>query len=402
MKPARSARLFLVAALRMFVTFGFNMLLQARLSEMGIGVFWISMLSTIRGGTATLSSPAWGAISDMAKKRVPLLFFSSIALACVYPLFNLAQGVVGFLLVSALATFFSGAYHPIAMALSAEHGKISVRDTSRSFSFLNASGSVGMFAGRVVLSALLLWFSAKSVIVFFALFAWIPALLCLRIPEGTRTKRRTKERGWLNQLFPLLKNPEPLKRNGLWAIYLSSFLRQFGVSGAMSAIFVFMTQQVLLSASLAVVLSALNPLLQILSHLFSRRVIARLGAVWSTFLGILLSSTVPLWFLFAKGAVSVALGYAFLGLAFGSFFNGASTHITTHTPPTRRAEFMGLLHAARSLGSLLGPLAAGAIAMLSFTMMFSMMFVILFFGAMVVLFFVSKDVPHALPPSETS
>jgi len=388
-----ASRLWVVAGFRIFVTFTFGMLLQAQLREIGISVFWISMLSTVRGGTMTLFSPAWGALSDMRKRRVPVLFITLLALCFLYPLYNFVDQVGGFILVSVLVAMFCGGFEPISMALTADYTQISLKDTARSFSFLNASTSIGMFTGRVVLSVLFIWLSPRNAIWFFAAFAWLPALLSLRIPEGKREVRVHQGGGFLSRFFPLIKDPKPLKQNGLWAIYLSSFLRQMGIAGVQSAIFVYITEDVLLSASLAVILSSINPLLQIPSHLYARKLIARFGSVWSTFIGIFFSAIVPIWFFFAQNAVFVGLAYSFLGLAFGAFFNGASTYITTHSPHHRRAEFLGFLHASRSFGLLIGPLVAGLLSLISFKIMFLTMAMIMLSGALTIWMFVPKDRP---------
>jgi len=213
------------------------------------------------------------------------------------------------------------------------------------------------------------------------------------IKEGSRQRKvKSANSGFFGRFFPLLKNPAPLRENGLWAIYAGSFFRQMAVSGSLSVILIYLTENVGLSAFVAVILSSMNPFTQIFSHLFSGKVIRILGPKKSASCGIFLTAALPLLFAFADSWVLIAVGYIFLGSAFGAFFNGVSTFISVNTPPERRAEFLGFLSSIRAFGSMLGPIVAGIAALLSFRVMyFSMGLILVLSGFIVVLFAKEKS-----------
>ena len=185
-------------------------------------------------------------------------------------------------------------------------------------------------------------------------------------------------------IFHLTSDPGPLKNNGLWAMYVGSFMRQFAIAGATSIMIIYMTEKVGISSSVAVMISGLNPLFQTFSHYFSRRVIERLGAKISAILGISMTALTPLFFALSKGGILIAAGYVSLGIAFGLFINGTGTFITSNSPEERRGEFLGLLNTARSAGVMAGPATDGIMAQYSYNGMFITMAVIMFSGSLLV------------------
>ncbi|MGC9383509.1 MAG: hypothetical protein ACP5D6_02770 [Kosmotogaceae bacterium] len=119
-----------------------------------------------------------------------------------------------------------------------------------------------MFLGRMLVSLLLITLSVQNTLFLFALLVFAAAVPALTIKETERTNIRERYSNLLHRMFPITVDPTPLKQNGLWAIYLGSFMRQLGIAGIMSLIAIFMTEAVGLSESLAVLLSGINPALQ--------------------------------------------------------------------------------------------------------------------------------------------
>jgi MFS family permease len=284
-----------------------------------------------------------------------------------------------------ILAFFKKGLQPISMALATEYADDDIRSNSRELALLNTSFSLGMFVGRVALSFFFLDNSPKEAIMLFCFISWIPLITGVFIREGNRKAQKEKSKKILHRLFPIVSDYTPLKKNGLWAIYLGSFIRQFGISGTMAAILIFMTENLLLSYSLAVLLSSLNPMFQMISHLMSGKIITKTGPRKSMVGGILFSSLTPILFFLATDWRLMAAGYISLGLAYGAFINGASTFISLNCPPERKAEFMGLLTSMRSLGAMIGPVFSGIIANYSFDWMFIIMNIIMVFAAMMVL-----------------
>src|SRR6056297_850310 len=378
--------LLITTTMGMLVTFTFNILLQSRFREVGASLFVISLISTVNGGMSTLSAAVWGSISDEHQNRKPLLLVSIGLTAISFPLFLLSDNPLVLLIFLGILAFFKKGMQPISMALATEYADDDIRSNSRELALLNTSFSLGMFVGRIALAYFFIENSPKQAIMIFCFISWLPLITGLFIKEGNRRTKKEKSSNLLHRLFPIVSDYTPLKKNGLWAIYLGSFVRQFGISGTMAAILIFMTENLMLSYSVAVLLSSLNPMFQMISHLLSGSIIAKNGPKKSMVGGILFSSLTPILFFFASDWRLMAAGYLTLGLAYGAFINGASTFISLNCPLERKAEFMGLLTSVRSLGAMVGPVFSGIIANYSFDMMFIIMNIIMVFAAMMVLF----------------
>lgn len=173
-------------------------------------------------------------------------------------------------------------------------------------------------------------------------------------------------------------------------MYVGSFIRQFAIAGVTSIIIIYMTERIGLLASLAAIISGLNPLFQTFSHNFSRPIIRKIGSRKCSILGIGLTALTPLFFAFSWNWILLAVGYISLGLTFGLFINGAGTFISMSAPQERRGEFLGLLRTARSMGIMLGPVTAGIIAQFSYRAMFLTMGISLIISAALVLVFTSE------------
>ena len=380
--------LLLTSLIVFFVMFGFGLLLQLKLRELGASLLMVGLLTTVRGAVEILGSPAWGAISDSLKRRKPLMIVLVLTSALLYFAYSVIEIPLVFILFSALIAFFTAGFEPIAMALSTEHSRDSVRNTSRELSILNTANSMGMLSGRLLLSMLLVFFTVTQTINWYATIAFLAVIPALFLRDQEHTVARRK--GFLNRLFPLKQDSSPLWENGLWAVYVGTFLRQLGTAGATSIIAIFMTERIGLSASATAIITSVNPFMQIFSHIFFGRVMYRIGPRKSTLIGIGLTIFTMLFFAMAQSWVLIALGYFSLGIAFGAFINGAGTMISLSSPPERRAEFLGLLRSARAIGFMVGPLLAGTVAEYSYFVMFIMMASLIAAGGLIVIVF-TKD-----------
>jgi len=386
--------LLITALFRIGVTFSFGLILQLKMREIGAGIFFISFLSTIRGAIESISAPIWGSVSDRQKSRKPLFSFAILITALFYPLYSLANSILSIYIIGALIAFFTSAYQPISMAISSEYSDNSVRKTSKEFSLLNAANSTGMLLGRIVLAFLFVKYPSNPIILIFSILAWIPFCSSLFIKEKIKIVENKTHKSLIKRLFPLIETPHVLKKNGLWSIYAGSFLRQLGITGGLSTILIYLTEVLGLSTSMATIITAINPAFQIISHLFSVKLISRFGPKNSTAMGILFSAVTPFMMACANSWVQPVIGYVFLGLAFGSFFNGASTFISLNTPADRRGEFMAFLSSSRMIGGMVGPLLSGLIASQSFLLMFIIMSTFMVMGGILIIVF-AKPVTHS-------
>jgi len=361
-------------------TMSLSVLRQFLMRDAGAPIFLISLTSTVNGGTAILMATIWGILSDRLGKRKFFLVLSCIMIGIIGIMYVYASSPLDFVLITVAFSMFSSAFRPVSMALSSEYATSNSSKT-RELSFLNLSNSLGMFIGRVILGFTLLMLSPYKVV-----FVFIPVAFLALIPV-----LRVREAGYVKMAERLHESGERLlhflKRNGLWTMYLSAFLRQTGISGIMSLSAIYITENIGLSKSTMGFLSAVNPLVQMPSHLFFARVIGRIGAKKTAAAGMALSALTAVLFLGARSAKGIAAGYMAIGFAFGAFINGSASFVVQNSPETRKGQFLGMLSSSRSLGSTFGPALAGVLASFSYSLMFAVMAFLMLTGCVLTLIF---------------
>ncbi len=274
--------LLIAATLQFTSRLGMGLLLQFRMRELGAPLFLVSLVSSIRGGTSSLMSPVWGSMSDKRRKRKLFLILSSAGTALSISLYLVFSSPLNILLVSALVAVFSSGFNPIAMALSTEYsGK--KNSQAKELSFLNSSNSLGMLIGRLLVGTLLIYFSVKESMFFLVALTWGAVLPVFFVRESENSEETRKRK----RKFEDVKST--LNRNGLWAIYLSAFIRQFGISGIMSLAAIYLTEKIGIRKSSVGFISAINPIVQTPSHIFFGRIVDKVGSKFLAASGIALT-----------------------------------------------------------------------------------------------------------------
>jgi len=360
---------FLTTMLRSMSLFSIGMLLQFRMRDVGASLFMIGLLSTVRGGIRTLSSPFWGYMSDRLMKRKVFLVSSLALTSSLYPLYIVVENPVRIILIASLIAFVSAGFEPSALAFAGEGRK----KAYVGFSIYNSSISLGFLFGRILMGVLLMTFDIKTSMVLFSVIMALAVIPSLQIPENLKTIEKSVN----------VSRKEVLLKDGLWAMYVGSFLRQMGVSGTLAVIAIYLTEVLEYPKWMVGFVASVNPALQIPSHFLFGRLTEKIGSKYVSFLGMVFSSFVPLLFMMRSKWAPV-FAYAFLGMALGAFINGVTNFINKKSPPYMRASLMGLLNSARSLGMSVGPFFAGLLAEKSYFIMFLFMSLIMALGAALV------------------
>jgi len=367
----RRAPLLVANILRFVGLMSFGPLLQFYMRDIGVSLLLISLFSSVQGAITTFMSPAWGAISDVLSSKKIVLLISIVVGGAISIFYYFANNVYEIYMVGIIYSFFICGFEPVAMSMSANFSLVNGTSAPRELSFLNISNSIGMLIGRILLSILLLFAGSKSVILLMSLVlisAFMPVLMIRERKDISKFKRKAK--GFLETVFPVFKDPEPFKKNGMWALYLASFLRQAGTAGAMGLAAVFIRDVVGLSESFTVVLAAVNPAVQIPSNYFFGRLAEKIHPKFIAIMGMLISTLNLILMGCATNYVMVILSYVALGFGFGAFITGVTSYVSMYSPIHRKGEMLGFLKSARSFGRMIGPLVAGFVSNISFRAVF--------------------------------
>jgi len=345
----------------------FGTLLQFYMKDIGTSLFLIGLFSSIQGIITTFFSPIWGSVSDiLPKKKIALALSVGLGgFAAIFYYFT--NSTLEIYLVGIFFAFFICGFEPVAMALSANTSLIRKTSTSRELSIFNMSNSIGVLIGTALLSVLLAITSPQKLFLIMGailISAVIPIFMIKEKKELSQYRRKPKS--FLETLLPILKDPEPLKQNGMWALYISTILRQSSTAVIISLGAVFVRDIVGLNESLTVITSGVNPLMQIPAIYLFGRLAEKIHPKYITIIGMSLSVLNLILLGSAQNYVLVVLAYLTLGISYAAFITGSTSYVSMYSPINRRGEMLGFLSSARALGGILGPLLAGSVSMLSF------------------------------------
>ncbi len=384
-KMKKRAPLLSSTFLRITSTAGLSVILQLYMAELGAGLIEIGGMSSLRGLFTIVFSPIWGALSDKYGRKRYLMVSSFLTLAVMlfYPFSSKALLIL--ILVSAFAAMNSG-FNPIATALSSENSE----RRGVEISFFNTSISIGNFTSKILIGFALIFISVKiSLWIFIVVFmASILPLFFVKDERRAKVKRREAT------LFLNSHDIYLMKEYKIWSIYVGTFLRQFGVNGMLSVVAVYMVYSVKLSPFMVGFLASLNPLVQIFSILFFARVVEKKrNSKRSILFGMAFSAFSLLLFATWKSAFGIAMAYTSLGLGYGAFISASTSYISFAIPSSLRGKFMGFFTSSRSIGVVLGSMAAGLTSeFLGYEAAFFLMFALVSSAFLMILFFFKEKV----------
>jgi MFS family permease len=325
-----------------------SLLVQLYLRELRASPLIISLATSVEWLGVIAGGPFWGTLSGRRPKRF-LLFLILGASAVSMGVLVFLPPVAGVLPSVFVRTFAVAGFTPIAMVIVAETGVAHRR--GRNLSFISSSRTLGVMVGGGVAGFLL---GACGFRWGFLVLASLPLLALPFVSLLPREKRRrmTETDAGAAERWSGSRQ--------LRSVYLGVAFRQAAISGASSLVFVFM-------ASLEI-----TPGVMGLIKAFGLSVssVGVLGFGWLAdrmnrrpifLFGFGIAGLSPLLFAFANDAWGMTAGYMLLGLSFGSYYAGSTTHIADVATSRNQGTMLGLLEASRGLGGVLGPLVAGAV-----------------------------------------
>jgi len=311
--------------------------------------FLIISLTTSLGWLGILAGGSfWGMISDYWSRK-SLLFVILATSAVAISVLALLPPALGVLPAVFLRIFIITGITPIAMTIVSKAS--SLRRRGRNLSFISSAKTLGFMLGGTIAGFLL---EAVG-------FRWsFLALVCLPLcafPFLARLPQQEKE--GLGQCGAPSKW-RWLAIRKLRSLYLGVILRQAGMTGAGSLVFVYMASLEIPTGTMGLV-QALGPAVSTVGVLVFGWLTDRIKMRAILLFGFGVAVFSPLIFAFASDAWGMAAGYLTLGMSFAAYYAGSTTHIADVISSERQGTMFGFLESSRGLGGVLGPLIAGAI-----------------------------------------
>jgi len=305
----------------------------------------ISLLTSFIWLGMLIGSGGWGALADRYSKRAlvgMILAGSTVATGAL----GLLLPIPGVLSVAFIRVLLVTGITPIMLAIISSRSTFSHR--GRNLSYLTASQSLGSAMGSLAAGFLL---GLAGFRWGFITLAFLPGIALFFIPFVPHT---------VGPSHPVKRRAQLVAKTGLSGLYLGGILRQMGVTGSASLIYVYMATLGIPAGTMGTV-NAVGPVTSVLGMLLFGRLADRIGRRAVFCLGFGLSALVPVVYALAQSGWEMALGYMTLGIAFSSLYTGSAAYIGDRIPVENQGAMLGLFDSSRGLGGVLGPLIAGAI-----------------------------------------
>ena len=325
---------------------GLSMLVQLHLEDLTAPPLTIGLTSTLTFLGTALGSILWGLIASRFKIERLILWVLGLSQVLAGFLALLLRPL-GTLLVAFCYALSSSGLFPIILALTSEETPRKRR--GRGLSIIAASRELGLALGTLSAGGLVAFAEKRTA---FAVLAGVPVLCFFALIRLTGSSPgQTETRA--------LRDTGSTVQGSLGMMYLGAVLRWFGTAGSFSLIYVYMGDLGFSDAVMGAV-SAMGPLVATLAMLCLGILSDRVGRRIIFVAGFGLSIFVPILFGVATSADGMILAFVVSGTSIGALYVGATGYIADRTDTRKHSIMLGLFEACRSLGGILGPIAAGA------------------------------------------
>ena len=327
----------------------------------------IALLATIYWVPVLFLSPIWGYLGDSMGRYKLLVSTSLIILAIITHLHRVYTSYGQILLLRILAGVVSASYGPLIQAYIT-HG-VSRRRYGRIISIYNTGIALGFLASGYMVSILLFLFDPWIVFDFASLTSIISATLVASLPRKMVERSHPKIVEALGSMLSIRAVFE-IRRGRAYLLFIALSLRNIAIMGLFSVVYVYMQRRGVPTYMLGF-LSSFNNLAQVLLIPIFGVMADKFGRKAVFVPGFLLSSIIPLIFLFSTSCMDFALAFAFIGLAYSLLVSGSNPYLRDVAPKGHESEVLALMSTSRAVGMIVGPVLVGTIILASsYTIMF--------------------------------
>ncbi|MCX6094026.1 MAG: MFS transporter [Candidatus Bipolaricaulota bacterium] len=342
MLPLAAASVLLAAA-----SGALELVIQLFLKDRDAATILISSVSSLSSVGVVVGSLFWGRVSDRVGRRGLLIVTAvgtAVGTALMIPLPSDAVVLGSAFLRSFMEIGFA------SVALAAVSGTSASTRRGKNLSYVSSSRSLGLAVGAVGAGLVLESLAFSRTFLAAGVFPLAAAALLFALPR--ESKRAPRERVSTRAVF---------RSAGLTDLYVGTIVRQIGISGAYSLIYVYMATLGIPPGTMGMV-SGLNRISQVGATVVFGLVVDRVGRRRVFMWGFALSVAIPLVVAFSRDVAGMAVAYVLIGLTYSALYIGSTAHIGDRVPAAQLGTMLGLFETARGVGGFIGPTIAGAIA----------------------------------------
>lgn len=324
----------------------------------GLSDFENGILFSVFSVCMFISTPIIGMLSDKYGRR-PLLIISLLGTAGSFFLMAFAPNVL-FLFLARILDGLTAGNLPVAQAVISDttEGK----DRAKGFGIIGACFGAGFIAGPAI-SAMTVDISIKLPFIIAGVISVISVILAMMLLDETNPHIGTVVH---KKIFDFKKLAASALDKQTGATLLISFLWAFAMGLFIFAFQPFSLKVINLDAKAVSMIFVLFGVIGFVSQMFLVGRVSKKFGVLKAFNSALFALAVAFMLLFFTNSLSgLIFACVIMGLSNSTVQTLIQTVLSLETAPERQGEIMGVSASYMSIGQILGPLAAGAVALIA-------------------------------------
>ena len=335
--------------------------------------FAIALLLTIYWIPMLFLSPVWGYIADSLGNRKIVAVFTQFMVSILTFLFVIFPEYTQIFILRFLTAIFSAAYTPVIQAYLTEDTPPTI--FGRRLAIYNTAVAAGFLLSGVLASILLYYLPTSYLFIFAGISSLCATLFLLFIPAEKIEKQKISLKRILVSIFSISVVFELKKFRAYYAI-IGLGLRHTLIMGLFSLVYVYM-QKMGIPKHLLGIASIFNNITQIILITVCGILADKIGRKTLFVPGFFFSAIIPVIFMFSRTFLDFAIAFAFIGFSYSLLISGINPYIRDIAPKGKESEVLSLVNTTRAIGSIFGPIIAGAIVTcFSYEMMFVIFFIV--------------------------
>lgn len=318
--------------------------------------FQVAVLSTMYWIPIFLFASVWGYIADVLGDRRIVAVSTQFIVGILTVMHMFFSSYWSIFILRFLTGMFGAAYTPAIQGYITENAREEY--IGEKLGIYNTGVAVGFLLSGVASSALLYMIEIRFTFLFAGMFSVLASFSIMCLPKKESKTDFVGNPRRLFESISSLRAVAMLKEGKAYFAVVALAVRHVAVMGLFSVVFLYM-QRLGVPKELLGLVSSVNNLVQVILIMPLGRIADKEGYKKIFVPGFVLSAFIPIVFLFARNTITLAVAFAYIGLAYSLLIAGVNPYLRKAAPKGHESEVLSLINTTRAFGMIFGPIFVG-------------------------------------------